>query len=191
MVAIPSPAVRCTTGSSSARMARRSRAPRSTSARGSCSRACPTRSPAIEPVIDLACGTGVSGAWLGVRHPELRVYATDQSAAAVASARATAEANGVAERMTVVRDDGALAAARCQRGVHRAEPAVPRRRRHPRGCRAAPVRGGRPRAPPGRRAVDGVELGAVLSLGAGADRRTDASDRAQRQVHRDRLHEGG
>lgn len=58
-----------------------------------------------DPAIDLACGNGVVGATLALRHPDLRVYASDESAAAVASARATAEANGIADRMTVVRDD--------------------------------------------------------------------------------------
>ncbi|MFE7844333.1 class I SAM-dependent methyltransferase [Microbacterium sp. NPDC057407] len=58
-----------------------------------------------EPVIDLACGTGVVAATLALRHPGLRVYACDQSAAAVASARATAAANGVADRVEVARDD--------------------------------------------------------------------------------------
>lgn len=58
------------------------------------------------PAIDFACGTGVVGAWLALRHPELQLYASDQSAAAVASARATAEANGVGSRVTVARDDG-------------------------------------------------------------------------------------
>ncbi|WP_157157553.1 class I SAM-dependent methyltransferase [Diaminobutyricimonas sp. LJ205] len=53
--------------------------------------------------IDLGCGTGVIAVWLARRG--LRVLATDQSAAAVASARLTAEANGVADRVTVVRDD--------------------------------------------------------------------------------------
>jgi 16S rRNA (guanine1207-N2)-methyltransferase len=61
--------------------------------------------PATDPVIDLACGNGVVGATLARRHPGLRVYASDESAAAVASARATAAANGVADRMTVERDD--------------------------------------------------------------------------------------
>jgi 16S rRNA (guanine1207-N2)-methyltransferase len=42
---------------------------------------------------------------LALRHPELRVYACDQSAAAVASARATAAANDVADRVEVARDD--------------------------------------------------------------------------------------
>ncbi|WP_159501677.1 class I SAM-dependent methyltransferase [Microbacterium sp. 18062] len=56
-------------------------------------------------VVDLACGTGVVAAWLARRHPHLVVHATDQSAAAVASARATAEANGLADRIAVVRDD--------------------------------------------------------------------------------------
>nr|WP_154923926.1 methyltransferase [Microbacterium testaceum] len=55
--------------------------------------------------IDLACGTGVVAAALATRHPSLRVIACDQSAVAVASARATADANGVADRVTVVRDD--------------------------------------------------------------------------------------
>ena len=55
--------------------------------------------------IDLACGTGVVAAALAMRHPSLRVYACDQSAVAVASARATAAANGVADRVEVARDD--------------------------------------------------------------------------------------
>ncbi|KRB38992.1 class I SAM-dependent methyltransferase [Microbacterium sp. Root180] len=58
-----------------------------------------------DAAIDLACGTGVVATTLALRHPELRVLACDQSAAAVASARATAEANGVADRVEVVRDD--------------------------------------------------------------------------------------
>lgn len=56
-------------------------------------------------VIDLACGTGVIAATLALRHPALRVLACDQSAVAVASARATVAANGVADRVDVVRDD--------------------------------------------------------------------------------------
>ena len=54
-------------------------------------------------VIDLACGTGVIATWLALRHPSLSVVATDRSAAAVASARATVAANGVADRVEVVR----------------------------------------------------------------------------------------
>ena len=57
-------------------------------------------------LVDLACGTGVVAATLARRHPDRRVYASDQSAAAVASARATAAANTVADRVEVVRDDG-------------------------------------------------------------------------------------
>lgn len=60
---------------------------------------------ADDPLLDLACGNGVIGAWLARRHPSAQVWSSDQSAAAVASARATAEASGVADRMTVVRDD--------------------------------------------------------------------------------------
>jgi 16S rRNA (guanine1207-N2)-methyltransferase len=55
--------------------------------------------------IDFACGTGVVAAALARRNPGLRVLATDQSAAAVASAAATAAANDVADRIDVVRDD--------------------------------------------------------------------------------------
>ena len=55
--------------------------------------------------IDLACGTGVVATALALRHPSLHVLACDQSAAAVTSARATADANGVADRVEVVRDD--------------------------------------------------------------------------------------
>ncbi|MEV8213206.1 methyltransferase [Leifsonia sp. NPDC077715] len=62
--------------------------------------------PDARTAIDLGCGTGVLASALAVARPDLRVIATDQSAAAVASASATAAANGVAGRVTVVRDDG-------------------------------------------------------------------------------------
>ena len=62
--------------------------------------------PAAREAIDLGCGTGVLATAVARAHPELRVTATDQSAAAVASARETVLANGVADRVTVVRDDG-------------------------------------------------------------------------------------
>ncbi|SFS09212.1 16S rRNA (guanine1207-N2)-methyltransferase [Microbacterium sp. cf046] len=54
-------------------------------------------------VIDLACGTGVIATWLALRQPALHVLASDRSAAAVTSAQATVAANGVAERVRVVR----------------------------------------------------------------------------------------
>ncbi len=53
--------------------------------------------------IDLGCGTGVLAASLARSQPELRVVATDQSAAAVISATATLEANDITAE--VVRDD--------------------------------------------------------------------------------------
>lgn len=62
--------------------------------------------PDAASAIDLGCGTGVIAAALALARPSITVLATDQSAAAVASTRATAETNGVAERVTVVRDDG-------------------------------------------------------------------------------------
>ena len=64
-----------------------------------------------DPWIDLACGTGIVAASLALRHPAAAVYATDQSAAAVASARATVAANGLADRVVVARDDGLQARA--------------------------------------------------------------------------------
>lgn len=65
----------------------------------------PEHAPGGGPLVDLACGTGVVAAFLALRHPDRAVYASDRSAAAVASARATAAANGVADRIRVVRDD--------------------------------------------------------------------------------------
>lgn len=57
-------------------------------------------------VVDLACGTGIVAVELARRLPRARVIAADQSAAAVASATATAAANGLDGRITVVRADG-------------------------------------------------------------------------------------
>ncbi|RUR01648.1 class I SAM-dependent methyltransferase [Labedella endophytica] len=57
--------------------------------------------------LDLGCGTGVIAALVAKRRPDLSMIASDQSAAAVASARATADANGVGDRVRVVRDDAA------------------------------------------------------------------------------------
>ncbi|SEA41672.1 class I SAM-dependent methyltransferase [Leifsonia sp. 21MFCrub1.1] len=62
--------------------------------------------PDARTAIDLGCGTGVIASALAATRPGVQVIATDQSAAAVASAAATATANGVSERVTVVRDDG-------------------------------------------------------------------------------------
>ncbi|NYF17472.1 16S rRNA (guanine1207-N2)-methyltransferase [Microbacterium sp. AK009] len=64
----------------------------------------PTRDSAL--VVDLACGNGVVAATLARRHPRVRVHASDVSAAAVASARATVAANGVADRVEVIQDVG-------------------------------------------------------------------------------------
>ena len=61
--------------------------------------------PDAVTAIDLGCGTGVLAAALAQRRPGLQVVASDQSAAAVASAAATMSANGVADRVRVLRDD--------------------------------------------------------------------------------------
>jgi 16S rRNA (guanine1207-N2)-methyltransferase len=57
--------------------------------------------------LDLGCGTGIIAASLARARPHVSVIATDQSFAAVASAQATMQANGLADRVTVVRDNGA------------------------------------------------------------------------------------
>jgi len=57
--------------------------------------------------VDLGCGTGVLAVLLARANDGLTVTATDESAAAVASARATVAANGLEGRVDVVRADGA------------------------------------------------------------------------------------
>lgn len=61
--------------------------------------------PTARTAVDLGCGNGVIAATIARRRPSIRVVATDVSASAVASARATAAANGVADRIEVVRSD--------------------------------------------------------------------------------------
>jgi 16S rRNA (guanine1207-N2)-methyltransferase len=61
--------------------------------------------PTASTSVDLGCGTGVIAAALARERPGLHVLATDQSAAAVSSAAATATANGLAARVQVLRDD--------------------------------------------------------------------------------------
>lgn len=62
--------------------------------------------PDAAAAVDLACGTGIVAAWLARARPVVRVVATDRSASAAASARLTAEANGVADRVRVEQADG-------------------------------------------------------------------------------------
>lgn len=63
--------------------------------------------PDAATALDLGCGTAVLAVLLARARPSLDVLAADQSAAAVASARATAEVNGLEDRVRVVRDDAA------------------------------------------------------------------------------------
>jgi 16S rRNA (guanine1207-N2)-methyltransferase len=56
--------------------------------------------PVFDSAVDLGCGTGILAAYLARSAPGSRVLATDRSAAAVASARLTAEANGLDIRVT-------------------------------------------------------------------------------------------
>ena len=61
--------------------------------------------PAAAKAVDLGCGTGILAAMYARRNPGAEVLATDRSAAAVASAGATARANGLAASITAVQDD--------------------------------------------------------------------------------------
>lgn len=63
--------------------------------------------PNAQTAIDLGCGTGLLAASIAFARPKVNVIATDQSAAAVASAKATMVANEL-DNVTVVRDDGLL-----------------------------------------------------------------------------------
>jgi 16S rRNA (guanine1207-N2)-methyltransferase len=59
----------------------------------------------VRDAVDLGSGTGLLATVLALRYPEARVVGTDRSAAAVASTRATAEANGAGDRVVVLRGD--------------------------------------------------------------------------------------
>jgi len=62
--------------------------------------------PVVAPhVIDLGCGTGALAAAFARQHPDAVIIATDQSASAVRSARATMAANGLDGRVQVTLDD--------------------------------------------------------------------------------------
>lgn len=70
-----------------------------------------TEPPIADPsrIVDLGCGNGVLAVSAALAFPGARVIATDQSAAAVAATRLTAEAAGVLDRIDVLRADGAEA----------------------------------------------------------------------------------
>lgn len=57
-------------------------------------------------VLDLGCGNGVLAVSAALRWPDAEVIASDQSAAAVAATRLTAEKGGVGERIAIHRADG-------------------------------------------------------------------------------------
>ena len=56
-------------------------------------------------IVDLGCGSGILATAIALKFADAQVVATDQSSAAVASALATASANGVADRVRGLRDD--------------------------------------------------------------------------------------
>jgi len=61
--------------------------------------------PDAARVLDLGCGTGALAAAYALTHPASQVIATDRSAGAAVSARATMAANGLDDRVTVTHDD--------------------------------------------------------------------------------------
>ncbi|BCW45839.1 methyltransferase [Arthrobacter sp. StoSoilB5] len=63
------------------------------------------RMPEARRVVDLGCGTGILATMFARHQPKASVVATDQSAAAVASTVATAAANGLGDRISVIHDD--------------------------------------------------------------------------------------
>ena len=65
----------------------------------------PRVNPRARAAVDLGCGTGILAVSLARLLPEVSVIATDQSSAAVASAAATARANGLDGRVRTLRDD--------------------------------------------------------------------------------------
>jgi 16S rRNA (guanine1207-N2)-methyltransferase len=56
-------------------------------------------------IVDLGCGSGILATAIALKFADAQVVATDQSSAAVASALATASANGVADKVRGLRDD--------------------------------------------------------------------------------------
>lgn len=59
----------------------------------------------VPDIVDAGCGNGALAAVAGLLWPEASVLASDQSADAVASTRATIAANGLQERVSVEQDD--------------------------------------------------------------------------------------
>ena len=146
------------------------------------------RMPPARHAIDLGCGTGILAAMYARGNPGSRVTATDQSAAAVDSARATAEANGLAGQITVLQDDAMGSLPDGQRRSDPAQPALPRRSGGACRGRHQADRGGRTGPRTGRGALDGVQQPPPLPARAAAADRPHPRGRPEPEIHGDRQH---
>ena len=114
------------------------------------------------------------------------MLAVDQSAAAVASAAATAAANGLGDRIRVIRDDaadsvpdGSVDLVVCNPPFHVGAAVVTTAADRLFAAAARVLR-------PGRRAVDGLQQRAALQADADPARRADAGRRSRRRSSRSR-----
>ena len=144
--------------------------------------------PDASTAIDLGCGTGVLAASLAQRRPGLRLLATDQSAAAVASAAATMAANGVADRVQVLRDDALSAQPDASAELILLNPPFHIGSSVHAGIALKLFEDAGQSPAPRWRAVDGVEHPPRLPPRAHPHRGADPPGGPEHQVHRDGVH---
>lgn len=64
------------------------------------------RLPAVDRLVDLGCGNGILALSYLNRHPQASAVGIDESAQAIASARASAQANDLSDRLQLVHNNG-------------------------------------------------------------------------------------
>ena len=142
--------------------------------------------PAAGTAVDLGCGTGVIATALARARPQLSVLATDESAAAVSSALATVAANGLTERVQVLRDDAMSTLPDASVDLIVCNPPFHLGTSVHSGASVKLFQAAGRVLGPGS-AVDRVQLPSALSQPADPRCRTDAGHRPQREVHRHRV----